>query len=62
MSEDKADGLGQPEQPAGTSLLLAQLYREIGLAAIAIELGIDLDEYDAPAADAGAPQRRELAA
>lgn len=62
MSEDFAARLEQSEQPAGTSLLLAQLYREIGLAAIAVELGIELDDYDTPSVDVGEAGRRELAA
>ncbi len=62
MSEDFAARLEQSEQPAGTSLLLAQLYREIGLAAIAVELGIELDDYDMPSVDVGEAGRRELAA
>ncbi len=62
MSEDFTAGLAQSDQPAGASLLLTQLYREIGLAAIAIELGIELDDYHTPSADATDAGRRELAA
>ncbi len=40
------------ERPAGRSRLLSRLYHEIGLAAVAFELDVDIDDLDAEGADA----------
>lgn len=44
MSEDYADCLHHSDEGTGARPLLARLYREIGVAAIAAELGLDLDD------------------
>ena len=62
MSEDFAEPFTPSDAGAGASSLLARLYREIGLAAIAAELGVNLDDLAEPIATSARDQRRELAA
>jgi hypothetical protein len=67
MRQDVASSPSILEQSAGKSRLLSRLYREIGLAAVATELQLDLAEALAPrpedpSTDAPRLTRGELAA
>ena len=62
MNEDIAARPDPLDEGTGASTRLARLYREIGLAAVAAELGVDLDGLAEPVrSDARSPVR-ELAA
>ena len=62
MSEDFSERLDPSNEGTSASPLLARLYREIGLAAIAAELSVDLDEGAESLADLGHPLGSDLAA
>ena len=62
MSEDVAARIDQLLDPAGAGERLIRLYREIGLAAIACELDIDLADIDAALEAPAKTGRDELAA
>jgi hypothetical protein len=62
MDEDIAARLDQLSDPIGASQRLIRLYREIGLAAIACEFDIELDDDDVSPALTGQTGQGELAA
>jgi len=62
MSEDFAARTDQLLQPAEAGQRLLRLYREIGLAAIACEFDLELDDIGAPSDKVNQIDRSELVA
>ena len=62
MDEDIAARLDQLSDPIGVGQRLIRLYREIGLAAIACEFDIELDDAEASPGPTGQTRQGELAA
>jgi hypothetical protein len=62
MSEDFAAPAEQGAEPAPSPQRLLQLYREIGLVAVAAELDLEVEEIAAAFDHAIGASRRELAA
>jgi len=62
MFEDIVARIDELLEPAGASPRLLHLYREIGLAAVACEFNLDLDEDGASLSPPSAVGKGELAA
>jgi hypothetical protein len=62
MSEDFAAPVERNVEPAASPQRLIQLYREIGLVAIAAELNLEVEDIAAAFDHAIGANRRELAA
>ena len=62
MNEDFAARPDLSDRGTEASQRLARLYREIGVAAIAAELGVDLDDFAEPEGSDTHKLGRELAA